>query len=505
MEKRAESNERESSESMKRILSSHLILVIFLVAVSLLVRLYKLNTPLADWHSWRQADTVSVSREYVKHRYPFLLPHYQDLSDIPNGLNNVVGYRMVEFPVVNWLVAQVVIAFPQANIVVTSRLFSIFFSLVTVASLYTLVFLISKEKRVALLSGLFFGLIPYSIYYSRTALPEPAFVMSQVVSITFFVAWITAIKRKNIWPIRFLYGALSIIFFALALLFKPMAAFILPLFVVIALYELGIKAFLQLELYLFLTSALPLVWWRQWIAQFPSGIPASSWLFNSNHIRLRPAWWRWLFADRFGRLISGYWGVVFLYLGIVSRQSKKLLSLFDVITLTWLICSFGYLVVIATGNVQHDYYQVMLTPLIAILFARGLLAAFRLAPNFGHPAVVYPVTIFILALSAYFAWYEVSGYYNINNPAIVEAGQAVDKIVPADAKVIAPYSGDTAFLFQTNRTGWPIGGRIDQKIDQGAQYYVTTTEDDEAKQLEQKYTLISKTPQFIIIQLKIAK
>src|SRR5258708_4323903 len=140
---------------MKKILTSHLFCLLFLVLVSLAARLYKLNTPLADWHSWRQADTVSVSREYFKHQYSFLLPHYHDLSDIPNGLNNIEGYRMVEFPVVNWAIAQVMLPFPQANIVVVSRLFSIFFSLITVGSLYVLVFLMSNQKKAAFLSAVF--------------------------------------------------------------------------------------------------------------------------------------------------------------------------------------------------------------------------------------------------------------------------------------------------------------------------------------------------------------
>jgi len=487
-------------KSIQKILTSHVVFLVVLIAISLVVRLYKLPTPLADWHSWRQADTVSVTREYVKHGYPFLLPHYQDLSDIPNGLNNIDGYRMVEFPITNWVIAQVMLKFPQQNIVVMSRLFSIAFSLVTVGSLYVLVFLMTKEKKAAVVTALFFGLVPYIVYYSRTALPEPAFVMSQVVSVTFFLAWVQAIKNKRIWLIRLAWGLGATVFFALALLFKPMAAFILPVFVVIAFYELGWRAILKIELYVFGVAALPILWWRHWIAQYPSGIPASDWLFNGNGIRLRPAWWRWLFEDRFGRLISGDWGLIFLFLGIVSR-AKKAFSLFDVVTFTWLACGVAYLVVIATGNVQHDYYQYMLTPILAILFARGLLAALRLAPNFGHPVVVYLGVVFVLALFAYFSWYEVSGYYNINVPAIVEAGQAIDKLTPPDAKVIAPYGGDTAFLFQTNRTGWPIGGRIDQKIGFGATYYVTTAEDDEAKQLEQKYQVIAKTPAYVIIRL----
>src|SRR5260221_7020168 len=118
---------------MKKILTSHLFCLAFLIFISLAVRLYKINTPLADWHSWRQADTASVTREYVKHNYPFLYPHYQDLSDIPSGLNNIDGYRMVEFPVLNYGIAQLLRSFPQLDLVQTSRMVSILFSLLSIA------------------------------------------------------------------------------------------------------------------------------------------------------------------------------------------------------------------------------------------------------------------------------------------------------------------------------------------------------------------------------------
>ena len=103
--------------------------------------------------------------------------------------------------------------------------------------------------------------------------------------------------------------------------------------------------------------------------------------------------------------------------------------------------------------------------------------------------------------TAAFGWYHVRDYFNINHPEIVAAGLAADKLLPADAKVIAPYQGDTAFLYQTNRRGWPIGGNIEDKIKLGATHYVTTTFDDEAKILSGKYHIIKQTDSFVIIDL----
>jgi len=77
----------------------------------------------------------------------------------------------------------------------------------------------------------------------------------------------------------------------------------------------------------------------------------------------------------------------------------------------------------------------------------------------------------------------------------------VNQLTPPDAKVIAPYGGDTAFLFQTDRTGWPVGGDINSKRAAGATHYVTTTLDDEARQLLESYRLVEQTDQYLILDL----
>ena len=99
------------------------------------------------------------------------------------------------------------------------------------------------------------------------------------------------------------------------------------------------------------------------------------------------------------------------------------------------------------------------------------------------------------------SWQQVKGYFNVNHWEYVTAGEAVDRLTPPDAKVIAPAMGDTAFLFQTKRTGWPIGHSIDEKIEQGATHYVTTADDDEARELSEKYFIIEKTDLYLLIDL----
>ena len=51
---------------------------LFLVCIALLAigaRMYHLNYPIADWHSWRQVDTAAVARNFLKWGIKPLYPH----------------------------------------------------------------------------------------------------------------------------------------------------------------------------------------------------------------------------------------------------------------------------------------------------------------------------------------------------------------------------------------------------------------------------------------------
>src|SRR3989344_3121022 len=83
------------------------ILLLFVLLLALGLRLYKIDNPVADWHSWRQADTAAVSRNFVRGGFDLLHPHYDDLGSNQTGHDNPQGLRMVEFPFYNAIVAAV--------------------------------------------------------------------------------------------------------------------------------------------------------------------------------------------------------------------------------------------------------------------------------------------------------------------------------------------------------------------------------------------------------------
>lgn len=470
-----------------RIKSQKLILLMVFVVLAFFVRLYRINNPVADWHAFRQADTASVTREFVKHGIDLLHPKYHDLSNIQSGLDNLEGFRMVEFPLINGLTAVILKTIPVLSLVPTSRLISVIFSIGTLLSLFFLVDALS-DRKTAYLTAIVYAFLPFSIYYSRVILPEPAMLFFSCFSLLSFYYWL---KNDSWW-----WYSLSAFSLAGAFLMKPFIVFLAPVYATMIFFY-GLKKWQRLwKLIPYgLIAVIPLVWWRSWIEQFPQGIPANSWLYNSDMIRWRPAWFRWLFYERLIKLILGFVGVVFLPLNLLNH--KKDIWIYG----SWWLGLLAYLSVFATGNVRHDYYQVLLTPIIVISVARG--AAFldtwlksKLKPKVG----TFIVTL-ILFVSFFLSWQELKGYFNVNHWEYVHAGVVADELLPTDAKVIAPAFGDTMFLFQTNRTGWPIGFEIQDKIDKGATHYLNTSFDDETNLLKTEYTIVRETEDYILLDL----
>lgn len=471
-----------------------LIVLTMMVIGGGLVRFYRLSTPLADWHSWRQADTAAVARNFTIEGIDLWHPRFDDLSSIPSGKPNLEGYRFVEFPFQALMIAAAAKVAPDFPLIVWGRLFSIGFSLLSLVLLYLLVKRHSGEA-VALLAAFFFAFLPYNIYYSRVILPEPLFVCFTLAGLYGFDLFLDEFDR----PLKILIGSVAVVSFMFSLLLKPFSVFFWPAVLYLVWQrKRTLKKTWLITVVMLALATLPFWAWRWWAGKFPEGIPDWRWLLNSDGIRLRPAWFRWLLAERLAKLILGYLGVVPFVLGILIKPSEKEGWYYHL----WLLGTLAYLVIFATGNVTHDYYQIILLPMVAVFLARGIWWLILETP----PSLIRPLTWLavptIVALSLGFSWFYIRDFFNINCPSIVAAGRAVDELVPPGARVIAPYNGDTAFLFQTKRKGWPMGGDIPAKIAQGAEYYVTVDLDtEELEELERDHKVVEKTAMYEIVKL----
>lgn len=475
---------------MLRILKSPGLWLGIIIIIAFFVRLYRIDNPVADWHSWRQADTAAVARNFYKEGYTPLMPLGDDMSPVGKDNPNLRRLRFVEFPIYNSLVY----FFYLLNGGVDerlARLVSIFMSLGSVIFIY----LIVKrhwDNFTAQVSSLVFAILPFNIYFSRVILPEPTLVFFSLGMFYLTDLWINKSGIKLFF--------LSAIFTASAFLIKPMAIFyLLPL--IFSYWQKEGKIWPIPKRYFLwgIFSFLPLFGWRIWINQYPDGIPASSWLFNGNGIRFRPAFWKWIVGDRFGREILTVAGSVLFALGAIIKPTSKESNL-----LHWFLASsLLFLVVFATGNVMHDYYQAFIIPALAMFTARGVVLLFRGIKNFLPRMVTIPIALILLSLTFYFGWLEVKGLFQVNNGAIVDAGKFADQILPKNAIVIAPYGGDTAFLYQINRPGWAmvVSSIEEMKKMSGVTHYISVNYDADTKNVMEKYMVIEQNLKFVIIDV----
>ena len=457
-----------------------------IVLLGFIVRLYKIDNPVADWHSWRQADTASVTRTYVERGIDLLHPRYHDISTTQTGVFNPEGYRMVEFPVFN-AIHTYLAKMSLFSLEVWGRFFSIFSSLVSGVVLYFI-----GKKFMGLVGGLlttfFFLIIPYNVYFSRVILPEPMAVTFGLLSIFLFIKFLE--REKSTFLL------MSAIFFALSILIKPFTLFYgVPIaYLVVKKYGFT-NLFKKVPLLLALDIAIaPFFLWRIWINQYPEGIPHFLWAFNGDHIRFRPSFWMWIFGERLSRLILGGTGMLPFSLGILFyKKNKAFVNMF-------LLGMLLYVVVIATANVRHDYYQTITIPAISLALASGSLVIWEakgMQKLFARSILVASIAISFIAGAL-----QVREFYKINHPEIIEAGIAVDRITPKEALFVAPYNGDTAFLYQTKRWGWPVVDRpLPEIIQKGADFYVSVNFDSQTNEFMQKFVTVEKTSNYVILDL----
>jgi len=476
---------------MSNFLKNQYLWLIIIVLLGFLVRLYKIDNPIADWHSWRQADTAAVARNFFKEGYNPFFPKYDDMSGVADDpLPNPNRYRFVEFPIYNSLVYFAYLANGGVSEKL-ARLVSAFISLGSIIFLYFIVAYNWNKKR-ALMAAFLMAVLPFNVYFSRVVLPESTLVFFSLGMFYFVNRWIYEDNRR-----LYFIG----LFFAMgAFLTKPSAIFyLLPL--VYSYYQKeGCLWPIPKRYYAFLIPALaPFLLWRLWILQHPEGIPASGWLFNGDGIRYKPAFWKWILGDRLGREILSVAGTILLFLGVLFKPligEGKLLH--------WLALSaIAYLLVFATGNVRHDYYQVLIVPVLIIFVVRGFWLLVGGVNGLIPRIFTIPLGILLLFLTLYLTFPEVKGLYQINNGVIIEAGMAADKILPKNAIVAAPYNGDTAFLYQINRSGWPfIAYPMDDLINfYGVTHYVSVNYDQQTKDMMERYTVMEANPGFVIIDL----
>ncbi len=465
-----------------------LILLGVIFFITLLPRLYKIDNSITDWHSFRQADTAMVARNFADEGFNILHPKTDNILAISDSKKpNPQGLTFLEFPIYTLIVGLVWDIFGVNES--SARLVSAIFASFSTVFLFLLVRKFSNS-RVAIIAALVFALTPYSIYYGRVIMPNSTMICLGLASL-----WLFSRYYFNNSKVSFF---MSSVLFALASLSYPYVVFWLIPIIYLALIKDGLFYY-SLKYYGFLLIAfIPLVLWRAWGANYPEAQIGSNWYLNYGDIRFSGAFFRWLIFERLAKLILGTGGFVLMFFGLVAKRENKENYFYFV----WLFSMILYFVIFASSNVRHDYYQYIYMPVLAVFVALGIDHLLKAGQSIIEKSISVSIAIFLVIISIAFGCYEVKGYYLTNND-IVEAGKKADELLSANDKVIAPLAGDLSLLYYVNRPGWAeFYEEMPVFKAQGATAIVSLKFDEGIEKLAKENKVLYRTNKYIIISLK---
>ncbi len=482
------------------------LIVSAIILLALVVRLYKIDTPLADFHSWRQVDTASVARNFAERDFNLLKPRYHDLSNIQSGMENPEGYRYVEFPTYNAIVAALYKYIPLTTLEIYGRLVTIFFSLLTIGIIYY--FLIKESSRTAAVAGsLTYALFPFFVFFSRVVLPEATALGFTFISL--FLMYLFAFGKGRVKPI--VYYILSLLFFMLGILTKPTVIFygisFLMLFVIKYRWSVHKKI---LPYLFFLLAAVPYGLWAAYVAQFPAGIPSCptcpegtiTWLIKYvntggglQDIFFKPAFFRWIFYERINNIIFGGYLTVFFVLGFLVKPKRYFLQSL------W-ISSLAYLLIFQGGNVQHEYYQTLILPALAVMVGVGVGLFAVQNKIFISQVVTFLAIVALFGFSFFISYYQVKGYYGFPQDQ-VNMARVIRDLTKQDSKIVTDTLGDTTLLYLSHREGAPsVFKSLPELKKDGYSYFVTSKQEVILQIKEEKtFPIVFENNQFAIFSL----
>lgn len=473
--------------------------IIPILVLALGVRLYHLDEPPVGIHSWRQAETAAMARNFQQYGFNLLYPQVDWGGTSP-------GYVESEFPIYPFLVglAYEVFGFSQH----WGRLLSAAFWLVAIYVLFLLV-----TRYLGMVAGLWtaflLSVLPAMIYYSRAILAESMLIMSLVLGMYLFSEWLA---RGG--AVRYLAAAF---FLALACLIKlPALHIALPLAYLAWVYR-GRAMFGDVRLWILAAIVVvPVALWYHHAHQLylESDITFGIWDYGSGK------WGNWgmLVSSEFwirvlGGSLSGSFltwaGLPLVIAGLVIRRRSQHDCLFDV----WLLSALLYVIIVARGNYVHEYYQLMVAVPVTIFMGKAL-AKHLLPGNWRNWRAITSgaclAGILVLSLVRY------SGYMR-SETADLELryfSAGVQARTPSGTRLIAVDHGDPTLLCLTQRKGWHAWpDRLDdsllaEEIAGGAEYLVAARSSFASRGLSPRldeliatHDLIWSTDNYVLIQL----
>lgn len=411
-------------------------LLVFLFCIS--IRLWHINNPLLDEHSWRQTASAMVARNYVEtpnffkpqtdfeYRYPGAFGLYEYVVGI---LGKIFGYSDI-----------------------LGRLVSLVIFLIGFVYFYRLVYRFWGHS-IALWASAFYSFFPVSVFYSRSFQTDSGMVSLGIIFLYYFTLWVNRKKIK--------YLIISAFLANLTFLFKLPSVYLL----IAATGYWFIKERWQFvkdrRWYIFVVFSLILPLFYQLYVPIATNGRIYSAIFEQDKFGSIPVYLSFEFWFKtflpWGNLFEYHYmhaGYILLLLGIFKKVQKIEQWFFYV----WMFSVFMFFIVAAKG-MHHEYYSLPLMPVACVFIGRFLgdfYAGISKRWSVGRiEKFKIGLVSFMVLYSFVFSMIRLHDRLKIN-PRYLEIAEVVNKNTKPQNLVVVLDKSEPEILYYSHRKGMHI-------------------------------------------------
>lgn len=452
-----------------------------IILIGLILRVSSVSAPLADFHSWRQVESLEIAEAII--------------TDRSFGAEESTHY--IEFPLYNAVFAGLSMVLPWISLSEAGRIVSILLSMITVIALF---FLVRKEHSdiAAIATAALYATLPFSVFFSRTILPEIPAITLAVLALTM----LAYNPEKRDWQSLLLFIG-SAVCYGIAVATKPTTiVFCIPL-VTLLLRKMHVEGLQTVWPYLYgFIALLPFALWFTYL-DFPVLAPDQTTLFHqipaeqesSRTIYFSTIFFQTVFYERIALAILGAYLLVPVVLGALAKKKTMLWGMLGLSALFFIFVFQG-------GNIQFTYYQVIILPIITIYAGIGVDLLWKTRRYLTAPIFSFAIIFAVVAAGYFFSHGIVKGYYTYSQD-LVQIADIVSTITEQDARIVTDQAGDTTLLYLADRTGTAYFDQtLSQFREEGYDYFITANSvKTESLQLNQEGEILFSNDQFILLAL----
>lgn len=377
--------------SMKKLFSVYYSKYIILIPVILAIAVLSIgiNKPFIGHHDFVAVFNSNIAMNYLKFG-PLALKLGQ-VSNLIDNVKDISSFYTHYLPLFPLLLALLFHLFGQNEVV--ARIIPIFFSVVSVVSLYLIVQKL-WDFKVAFLASIFFILNPMYIYFGKVVGIEPVIISLLLTSFYFYIRWCDDKKKKDFiiclilaflgglfgWQMNYLVGVI----FVYSVLTKNLERNFFYILLVL------IFTFLLQFIHAFILTGSFID--KDLVNSFKSRVIDSNISFGGkdfnylSYIKQEISYLQ-IYYTRILIVLSG----VYLLANIRSKFNKQ-----KAVVLSLLVLALGHPIIFSRYVFIHDYLNIYMLPFFALAGALGLVTILKWLQKIGVNKLVLALLTFLI-------------------------------------------------------------------------------------------------------------